>query len=97
MSDEGGVMLSDVMQDVTPQEVTPVCGRRGSGHLVGLGRFRTLSRISRAIKLGSSPACKPQSRGVYMSQRLSFLDYGKAAGGQARVRTTFGKSDRVGS
>ncbi len=32
-----------------------------------------------------------------MSQHLSFLDFGKAAGGQARVRTTFGKSDRVGS
>ena len=32
-----------------------------------------------------------------MSQHLSLLIYGKAAGGQARVRTTFGKSDRVGS
>jgi hypothetical protein len=40
-----------------------------------------------------------------MSQHLSLLVYGKAAEGQARVRTTFGycfqgerrKSDRVGS
>jgi hypothetical protein len=32
-----------------------------------------------------------------MSQHLNLLAYGKAAGGQARVRTTFGKSDRVGS
>jgi len=32
-----------------------------------------------------------------MNQHLNLLVYGKAAGGQARVRTTFGKSDRVGS
>jgi|GEM_PF-5610503 len=40
-----------------------------------------------------------------MSQHLNLLAYGKAAGGQVRVRTTFGycsqgerrKSDRVGS
>ena len=32
-----------------------------------------------------------------MNQHLSLLVYGKAARGQARVRTTFGKSDRVGS
>lgn len=31
-----------------------------------------------------------------MSRHLSFLVYGKAPGGQARVRTTLGKSDRVG-
>jgi hypothetical protein len=32
-----------------------------------------------------------------MSQDLSFLDYGKAAGGYARVRTGFGKTDCPGS
>ncbi|RZB37211.1 MAG: hypothetical protein SRB2_01293 [Desulfobacteraceae bacterium Eth-SRB2] len=32
-----------------------------------------------------------------MSQHLSLIIYGKATRGQARVRTTFGKSDRVGS
>ncbi|MDL1979778.1 MAG: hypothetical protein LWX52_17140 [Deltaproteobacteria bacterium] len=31
-----------------------------------------------------------------MSQHLNPLAYGKAAGGQPGVRTTFGKSDRVG-
>jgi hypothetical protein len=28
MNDEGGVRPSDVMHDVTPQEVTPVAGNR---------------------------------------------------------------------
>ncbi len=97
MSDEGGVVPSDVVHDTTPQEVTPTCGQRSSGHLAGLGRPRTLSRVNRAIKYGPSPACKPQSRGVYMSQHLSFTGYGKAAGGYAKVRTGFGKSDRPGS
>ena len=32
-----------------------------------------------------------------MSQNLSFLGYGKAAGGYAKVRTGLGKSDRPGS
>jgi hypothetical protein len=32
-----------------------------------------------------------------MRQHLSFLRFGKAAGGFARVRTTLGKTDRVGS
>ncbi len=32
-----------------------------------------------------------------MSQHLSFLGYGKAEGGHAKVRTGLGKSDRPGS
>jgi len=56
MSDEGGVVPSDVVHDTTPQEVTPTCGQRSSGHLAGLGRPRTLSRVNRAIKYGPSPA-----------------------------------------
>ena len=32
-----------------------------------------------------------------MSQHLSFPVFGKAAGGQAKVRTGLGKSDRPGS
>jgi len=40
---------------------------------------------------------KVSLRGVYISQYLRLLIYGKAAGEQARLRTTFGKSDRVGS
>ena len=35
MSDEGGVMPSDVRQEVTPREVTPTCGQRGSRRLAG--------------------------------------------------------------
>ena len=71
--------------------------QRTSGHLAGLGRSRTLSRGCRAIEYGPSPTCKPYLRGVDTCQRLSFLIYGKAVGGQARVRTGFGKSDRPGS
>jgi len=33
MSYEGGVTPSDVTQEVTPHEVTPVCGQRGSRHM----------------------------------------------------------------
>ena len=47
--------------------------------------------------LGPRLACKPWSIGVNMSLHLSLIDSGKAAGGQAKVRTTLGKSDRVGS
>ncbi len=59
MSYEGGVTPSDMMQDIMPKKVTPGFGQRCSGHLAGLGRPRTLSRISRAIKYRPSPACKP--------------------------------------
>jgi hypothetical protein len=44
-------MPSDGVQDATAQEVTPVCARRGSGHLVDLHRCRTLSRINRVLKV----------------------------------------------
>ena len=37
MSNEGGVMPSDVTHDVAPQEVTPVVGKGGPGHLAGFG------------------------------------------------------------
>ncbi len=47
--------------------------------------------------MGLVLACKPASRGVYVRQHFSFLGVGKAGGGQAGVRTTRGKSDRVGS
>jgi hypothetical protein len=40
MSDEGRVMPSDVMLDVTPQEVTPVVGKGA------LGTWRALTRHS---------------------------------------------------
>ena len=87
-------MLSDVMLDVTPQEVTPAAGK-GT-----LGAWRALTSPGRRVGIdndGPSPACKPKSIGVYMSRHLSFIDSGKAAGGQAKVRTTLGKSDCVGS
>jgi hypothetical protein len=90
-------MLSDVMLDVTLQEVTPAAGKGTLGTwraLTGPGRRVGINRV---IKDGPSPACKPWSIGVYMSRHLSFIDPGKAAGGQAKIRTTLGKSDRVGS
>jgi len=51
------------------------------------GHELTLQDFCGAIRLRPSPACKPRLRGVYMSQHLSFLSHGKAAGGKARVRT----------
>jgi hypothetical protein len=49
------------------------------------------------VEIQARLACKPWSIGVNMSLHLSLIDSGKAAGGQAKVRTTLGKSDRVGS
>jgi len=56
MSDEGGVMPSDVIQDVTLQEVTPACGQRGSRHLAGTkaAQLRTLNRL----KLVTAVMCR---------------------------------------
>ena len=51
----------------------------------------------RSSAAGPRPVCKPPLRGVDMRQHLSFLSFGKAAGGFARVKTTLGKTDRVGS
>jgi len=74
-------MLSDVMLDVTPQEVTPVAGKGTLGiwrALTGPGRSAGIHRV---IQDGPSPACKPWPIGVYMRQHLSLVDSGKAAGG----------------
>jgi len=71
--------------------------QRGSGHLAGLGRFRTLSRADCAIKVRPMPAGKLYLRGVHMSRHLSFIIYRKAAGVKARVRTVPGKSGCTGS
>ena len=90
-------MPSDVVLDATPPEVTPLSGQRGSGHLAGRGQPRTLNRDNCRHLKWPSPTCKPYMRGAYVSQHLSFLVYGKAVGGQAKVRTGLGKSDRPGS
>jgi hypothetical protein len=37
MSDEGGVMPSDMMQDIMPEQLTPGFGQRGSRHMVVVG------------------------------------------------------------
>ena len=97
MSDERGVMLSDVMRDVTLQQVTPGAGEGA------LGTWRVLTdpghraRDNRVIKYGPRPTCKPWLAGVDMSQHLSLASCGKAVGVKAKVRTGFGKPDRPGS
>ena len=97
MSDEGGVEPSDEVRDATSHEVTPGAGKGALGTWRALAGPGLRAGFYRAIKDGPSPTGKPASRGVYVSQHLSFLGVGKAVGGQARVRTTLGKSDRVGS
>ena len=59
MSDEGGVMLSDVVQDATAQEVTPVAGKGALGTWRALAGPGLWAGISRVIKYGHSFACKP--------------------------------------
>ena len=47
MSDEGGVMPSDVVLDITPQEVAPVAGKGALGTwraLAGPGRRAGVNR-----------------------------------------------------
>jgi hypothetical protein len=90
-------MPSDVTQEVTSQEVTPVAGKGALGTWRALAGPGRRAGITVAIRDGPSPARKPWSRGVYMSQHLSFLDHGKAEGGQVRVSTGLGKSDRPGA
>ena len=38
-------MPSDVVLDATPQEVTPSCGQRGSGHLVVWSNQPAMGRV----------------------------------------------------
>ena len=97
MSDERGVVPSDVVQDATAQEVTPFVRKGALGTWRALASSGHRAGITVAIKDGPSPKCKPYMRGAYVSRHLSFLLYGKAVGGQAKVRTGFGKSDRPGS
>ncbi len=90
-------MPSDGVQDAASYEGTPGASKGALGTWRALGQSRTPSRSSWTMKVGPSPACKPQSRGVYVCQHLSLLGDGKAAGGHARARTGLGKSDRPGS
>ncbi len=89
-------MPSDEARDATLREVTPRAGKGALGTWRALAGPGLRAGIPATIKDGPSPACKPWSRGVYVSQRLSFLGYGKAAGGHARVRTGLVKTDRQG-
>ena len=97
MSGEGGVGPSDAVRDAPSYEVTPRASKGALGIWRALDGPGLWAGIDRSIKDGPSPACKLESGGVYVSQHLSFLGSGKAAGGQARVRTGLGKSDRPGS
>ena len=90
-------MLSDVVHRHDTVRGNTLSGQRGSGHLAGRGQPRTLSRDNCHHFKWPGPTCKPYMRGAYVSQHLSFLVYGKAVGGQAKVRTGLGKSDRPGS
>ena len=97
MSDEGRVTPFDEMLDISPLRVTPEAGKGA----LGTWRFRDRPRLragsTGTLNLRTSPACKPSTGGVNMSQHLSSTVSGKAAGGQAKVRTGLGKSDRPGS
>jgi hypothetical protein len=88
---------SEGVRDAPSYEVTPRASKGALGIWRALDGAGLWAGIDRSIKAGPSPACKRVSGGVYMSQHLSFLGAGKAAGGHARVRTLLGKSDRSGS
>ncbi len=63
--------------------VCPATGRRAGLTLWCEPRDEFVSKLS--------------MEGVYVSQHLSFTTAGKADEGKAKVRTRFGKSDRLGS
>jgi len=98
MSDEGGVIPSDVARDAMPQEVTLVAGK---GALGSGGHRRGTARDFEPVKLvtavgGVEPMGKPLPQGVYVSQRLRFCGNGKTQRGKPRSTTGPGKSGRPG-
>jgi hypothetical protein len=91
-------MPSDEMLDISPPPIIPTAGKGALGTWRFPERAQTQSwGLPVPSRSGTRPACKPDVGGVYMSQHLSFPAFGKAAGGQAKVRTGLGKSDRPGS
>jgi len=88
-------LISQFLQILTKCPWKDTCG------LSKLAAFGCISREKTGIQLFDTIL---RSKGK-VPARVSFLGYGKAAGGQARVRTTLGycsqgerrKSDRVGS
>ena len=65
-------MPSDVMRDVTPQEVTPVAGKGALGTWLS-HRIRTCKA---GLFCGIESGSKPMWAGVYVCQRLSFAHIG---------------------
>ncbi len=63
-------MPSDEARDATLREVTPRAGKGALGTWRALAGPGLRAGIPATIKDGPSPACKPWSRGVYVSQRL---------------------------
>jgi len=90
-------MPADVAREATALRVTPEACKGALGTWRSPGAPGHRAGIECFLKVGTSVACKPQPRGAYMSQRLSFLGSGQAAAGQAKVRTGLGKTDRPGS
>jgi len=83
------------MLDISPPEVTPEAGEGALGGS-GTGPDTALGQPG-PLNTGTRLARKPTIGGEYMSQHLNLTMLGKAAGGQAKVRTGLGKSDRPGS
>ncbi len=85
--------------DAAPGWVTP---RPGKGAL-GTWRSRTetvpdtVPDYTVYFVIRGEPESKPMTVGVYVGQHLSFTVAGKAFGGQAKLRTGLGQSDRPGS
>ena len=79
MSYEGGVMPSDVVRDITPQEVTPLWGQRGSRYMAGTGQAHMSGALTPGnmyCRDGVESVVKLPWGGVYAGQGLSL------AGGQ---------------
>jgi len=90
-------MPSEVVLDTTLGEITPRPGKAPLDTWRSLARPGLSAGVAEPLNRGLVPQCKPWLRGVDTCQRLSLLTLGKAVGGQARVRTGLGKSDRPGS
>ena len=90
-------MLSEVVLDTALMTITPFIRQRGSGHLAVPGRTWTPSQDHPILEARTNLSCKPRRNGAHVSRHLSFVRFGKADRGRAKVRTGFGKTDRPGS
>jgi hypothetical protein len=89
MSDEGGVISSDVANYVTPQQVTPVAGKGALGTWRSQLDSRTQSRGTIVLEAGTSLEVNHSGEGCMRASALASSSVGRPlreSQGQNRTR-----------